>query len=378
MPDDPNLPVPTQDHVQAPHYTRTEIFNQPRLWPTTLDNTRSAAHRLHLQERLANARVLLTGAGTSAYAAAAIASAWPGALAVPTTDLLVDLQRYLPEIDVVISLARSGDSPESSAVSERIRAVQPGILQLAILCNKDGALSRAGIDGFIALDPRTNDRGLVMTSSFSNLVLAGLVLAQPDAAAAAVPMLSERGAALLPEIDEACRRIAARLNDRLVVLSSSPSLAWGRESALKTLEITAGRLAVVSETFLGLRHGPMSFIKPDTVVLCLLSNDPVRRAYEIDLIDELRAKNIGYMAGIANPAESQGLFEDLIPAVAPQTDDALRTPFEIMGPQLLAYHSSLRLGLNPDNPSPDGIINRVVQGFRIHPLSPCGAGSFTR
>jgi tagatose-6-phosphate ketose/aldose isomerase len=50
--------------------------------------------------------------------------------------------------------------------------------------------------------------------------------------------------------------------------------------------------------------------------------------------------------------------------------DALRTPYEILGPQLIGYHLSLRIGLNPDNPSPDGVINRVVQGVTIHPTRP--------
>jgi tagatose-6-phosphate ketose/aldose isomerase len=211
-----------------------------------------------------------------------------------------------------------------------------------------------------------------MTSSFSNLVLAGLVLAQPDAAAATVDAYSRRAAALLPEIDQACQRLAARIRDRIVVLSSSPSLGWAREAGLKTLEMTAGRFPVVTETYLGLRHGPMSFVKSDTLVLCLLSSDPVRRFYEADLIHELRAKKIGYLAGIVDPAESEGLFDEVIPAVAPRANDALRTPYEIAGPQLLGYHLSLRIGLNPDNPSPDGVINRVVQGVRIHPACPSG------
>jgi tagatose-6-phosphate ketose/aldose isomerase len=130
--------------------------------------------------------------------------------------------------------------------------------------------------------------------------------------------------------------------------------------------MTAGRYSIVTETFLGLRHGPMSFVKSDTLVLSLLSSDPVRRSYEMDLIAELRAKKIGYLVGIAAPEEIEGIFDEVIPAIAPHEDDALRTPYEIVGAQLLGYHLSLNLGLNPDNPSPDGIINRVVQGFRIH------------
>ncbi|MGB7547510.1 MAG: hypothetical protein WBM14_07170 [Terracidiphilus sp.] len=321
---------------------------------------------MRLPVKLQHARVLLTGAGTSAYVAGAIAAAWPRALAVPTTDLLVDTERYLLEVDAVISLARSGDSPESTAVVERIRALRPDILQLAIVCNEDGALSHAGLDGLIVLDPRTNDHSLVMTSAFSNLVLAGLALARPDAVAATVEEYSQRAAALLPGIDRACQHAAARIRDRIVVLSSSPALGWAREAGLKTLEMTAGQFPVITETYLGLRHGPMSFVKPDTLVLCLLSSDPVRRLYEADLIHELRAKKIGYLVGIADPAESEDLFDEVIPAVAPRADDALRTPYEILGPQLLGYHLSLSIGLNPDNPSPEGVINRVVQGVRIH------------
>jgi D-galactosamine 6-phosphate deaminase/isomerase len=354
----------------AHHLTLKEILSQPLLWSTTLGSVRSASERLQLESKLHNARVLLTGAGTSAYAATAAAAAWPRAFAVPSTDLLVDPERYLRETDAVISLARSGDSPESAAVVARIRSLRPEILQLAIVCNEDGALVHSEVDGVIVLDPRTNDHSLVMTSAFSNLALAGLVLAQPDAAAASVAEFSKRVAQLLPTINRACHRAATRIEDRIVILASSPLLGWAREAGLKMLEMCAGNFPVVSETFLGLRHGPMSFIKSNTFVLCLLSSDPVRQLYERDLIQELRSKKIGYLTGISDSTDANDLFNEVIPAVAPFEDDALRTPYEIVVPQLLGYHLSVRSGLNPDNPSPDGIINRVVQGFKIHPVAP--------
>lgn len=366
------LIVPTETGLHsAPSYTLQEILQQPLLWPDTVESVRSASERMHLSVKLPLARVLLTGAGTSAYAASAVATAWPRALAVPTTDLLVDAERYLAAVDTIISLARSGDSPESVAVVERIRTLRPDIPQLAIVCNEDGGLSHSGLDGLIVLDPRTNDHSLVMTSAFSNLVVAGLALAQPEAVAANVDEFSKRAIALLPGIDLASRRAATRTRDRIVVLSSSPLLGWAHEAGLKTLEMTAGHFPVITETYLGLRHGPMSFLKSDTLVLCLLSADPVRRLYEVDLIHELRAKKIGYLVGIVDPTESEGLFDEVIPAIAPRENDALRTPYEIVGPQLLGYHLSLRVGLNPDNPSPTGVINRVVQGVKIHPAGPC-------
>jgi len=357
---------PNDTPLTAPRYTLPEILQQPILWPVTLEIVRSASRQMQLGERLRGARVLLTGAGTSAYAASAVAAAWPQAIAVPTTDLLVDAERYLANIDVVISLARSGSSPESKAVVEQVRVLRPDIKHFAIVCDEDGALSRSSLDSLIVLDARTNDQSLVMTGAFSNLVLAGLALAQPEATASAVKQLSAHADLLLGDIDQACQRAATRVRDRMVVLSSSPLLGWQREAGLKSLEMTAGRFPLVCETYLGLRHGPMSFVRPDTLVLCLMSSDPVRRNYEADLIRELRAKKIGYLVGIADPEESLELFDLLIPAVAPHTDDALRTPFEILGPQLLGYHLSLMIGLNPDNPSPDGVINRVVSGVRIY------------
>ena len=286
------------------------------------------------------------------------------------------LSAILRDVGAVISLARSGDSPESAAVVDRVRALHPEILQLAITCNHDSLLAQSGLDGLIVLDPRTNDRSLVMTGSFSNLVLGGLSLAQPDIVAQHTDSASERSArSLLPAIDKGCQRIAAGIRDRIVVLCSSPLLGWGREAGLKILEMTAGRFPVVTETYLGLRHGPMSFLRPDTLVLCLLSSDPTRRLYEIDLIQELRSKKLGYIVGITGPGEQASGFNDVLPAVLPEAPDDLRTPFEIVIPQLLGYHLSLRVGLNPDNPSPEGVISRVVQGFKIHSALSNGPGT---
>jgi tagatose-6-phosphate ketose/aldose isomerase len=150
------------------------------------------------------------------------------------------------------------------------------------------------------------------------------------------------------------------------MLSSSPAVGWAQEAALKALEMTAGRFPVMAETYLGLRHGPMSFLRADTLVMCLLSSDPVRRLYERDLIDELRSKNLGYVVAIGDSERDSEFADEILPAIAPQLHDTLRTPYEIVFPQLFGYHLGLSIGLNPDNPSPTGIINRVVQGFRLY------------
>lgn len=367
MPQDSQTPA-TQTPGSNTSYTRQEIFAQARLWPGTARTIADEIARLGLGGRLAGARVVLTGAGTSAYAAEAIAAAWPQATAHPTTDLLVDAKRLLAEADLLISLARSGDSPESDAVVQVARWLRPDLFQLAIVCNADGELAQSEVDHVLKLDPRTDDHSLVMTGSYSNLVLAGLTMARPDEVLKVVDALSKRTDALLAGLAETSLSAAQRVVDRVVVLSSSPLAGWRHEAALKILEMTAGRYPVLSESYLGLRHGPMVFVTPSTLVLCLLSSDPLRRAYELDLVAELREKRIGYIVGIAEIEEAEQYFDAVIPAVAPRLDDALRTPFEIAAAQLLGYNLSLISGLNPDSPSPNGIIHRVVQGVRIHPL----------
>jgi tagatose-6-phosphate ketose/aldose isomerase len=362
----------------TPSYTLQEILQQPDLWPNTVERVRAASDRLHLSELLQDARVVLTGAGTSFYAASAIAAAWPRSVAIPTTELLIDAERYLIDVGALIFLTRSGNSPETAALVEHVRARQPNILQLVIVCDSNGTVGRSPIDGLIDLDPLTNGRGFVPTIAFSNLVLAGLALAQPNSIGASVDELSARAFALLPEIDSVCRYAAARAGERIVVLSSSPLLGWAADAGLLALEMTDCRFQVLIDTFLGLRHGLMSFLKPGTLVLGLTSSDPVRRLYERDLLDELRAKKVGYLVGISDPTGSELLFDDVIPAVAPRMDDALRTPYEMIGPQLLSYYLGRHLRLNPDDPCSVAGGTQGGQQFRIHPANSSAHGATAR
>ena len=82
-----------------------------------------------------------------------------------------------------------------------------------------------------------------MTSSFSNLVLAGQALFQREAVGQAVDACGARARSLLPAIDQACRAAAAQVRDRIVMLSSSPLQAWGQEAGLKSLEMVGGRIS---------------------------------------------------------------------------------------------------------------------------------------
>jgi len=349
--------------------TLREIRQQPDLWPTTLERVSSSNARSMVQDRAA----VVCGAGTSAYAASAIAATWTNSTAIPTTDLLTLTKQELCHLapvfvsnGVLVSVARSGESPESVGVITRVKQMFPGALHLAITCNEQGQLARLEGVSTLVLDPRTNDRSLVMTGSFSNLLLAGIAIAREDVLAKSLPAIASTVKNALPELENSARRLAALSMSRLMVLTSAALVPLAKEVSLKVLEMTAGRTMALEETFLGVRHGPMSFLRPDSLILCVLSSNADRRRFEEDVIRELRQKQLGHTIIVGSKSSDGDLGHDFIPAMAPDLSDDLRAPFEIVFPQLLAYHLSLAANLDPDNPSPDGVITRVVQRFQLH------------
>lgn len=339
--------------------TRQEIFQQPDTWPETVRRVREAA-----AGKLPPA--VLTGAGTSAYAGLAVEPAWPGSAAIATTELFLDFEQALAARNLVVSFARSGNSPESVAVIEKIHNARPRVRHIAITANAAGALAQRPEVQAILLDPRTNDRSLVMTSSFSNLVLGGLCLARPGETERALPALCAGGREILEKHETAARDLSIGAASRVVILASQPLFGLAREACLKILEMTAGQVVPLVETYLGLRHGPMSFLRADALVVCVLSSDPRRRRYELDLVQELQQKKLGRRIALGPVEANSGLFEHVIRTQASNLPDYLRTPAEVVFAQLLGYHLSLRLGLDPDNPSPSGVISRVVEGVRIY------------
>ncbi len=362
MPKQIAVPYPTDSLVAS------EIAQQPALWPTTLERVLSAG----AAQQFDGLPVILTGAGTSAYAALAIADAWPGARAIPTTDLLLqsasEVALAVPQFaegGLLLSLARSGDSPESAAVVERIKKLFPAVKHLAIVCNAKGRLAHTPGVQAICLDPGTNDRSLAMTSSFSNLVLGGLALIHGPQIAEHLPAICSSVSSHLPEWNATAEKIARSSGDRIVVLASGMrALTW--EASLKVIELTAGRVMAMPETFLGLRHGPLSFVREDTPIVCFASSDASKRRYEEELVEDLSQRGLGKLAVIGDVACSPWQHDWFVQASASALPDRLRTPFEIPFAQLLAYHLSIHAQVNPDDPSPGGAITRVVRSFRIH------------
>jgi tagatose-6-phosphate ketose/aldose isomerase len=364
--------------------TAAEIRQQPRLWRLVADQAelRRRSTEGFLRPLLSDqrARIILTGAGTSAYAGQVLAPALTARLhrrveAVATTDIVSSPRQVLGE-DVptlLVSLARSGDSPESTAATAVADELLSSVRHLVITCNRHGQLAKAHSDrpgSLVLLMPAAaNDRGFAMTSSFTSMLLAAQLALDPDSPGGRyVDRLGAAAGQLLAERTGQLAGLVARGYRRVVYLGSGALLGLAREAALKLLELTAGRVVSYWDSPLGFRHGPKAVLDQRTLCVVFVSTDPYSRRYDHDIADELRRAlggdhvvEVSAQAGDGRPAWHIGDLGQV-------PDPLIALPYAVLAQQF-ALLTSLELGLTPDNPFPSGELSRVVRGVGIYPLS---------
>jgi tagatose-6-phosphate ketose/aldose isomerase len=377
---------PEQQRQGGYFHTLREISQQPTTWVKSAEQMISSSEQL-VGLLAGSETVVLTGSGSSEFAGDCVCAPLRRELGIVVEvvgggALLAHGSDALPprRPGVVVSLGRSGDSPESVAAVARLLRSDPTIQHLVLTCNRQGGLALNFRDHpkvhVIALDEATNDRSLVMTSSFTNLTLAarflGLLKAPADYRILC-KKLSDVADHLLQTYFGSFATVAGCGFDRVVFLGSGSRLGAARESALKVLEMTAGRVPTLCDSYLAFRHGPMSFVHENTLIVCFLSSDAVLRAYECDSLRELDQKNLGRLKVIVGEDVPRDVIreEDMVvqcPGLSQISDDDTPVIHVLVG-QLLAFFRCLEEGLHPDSPSKDGVINRVVPGFKLH-LSP--------
>jgi len=384
------IPLSDSSHWQrlGGAHTAAEIAQQPALWDALATLLASAHADVDgfVGDWLRDGRnkVILTGAGSSGFIAEMVADTinaqWPADVrAVHTTSLLTHPSLYLSHDrpTLLVSFARSGSSPESVAVVDLVRERVPQSRFLDITCNAEGELARRGRDRAgtftLLMPPSSCDRAFAMTSSLTCMMLAALAVfdAAPWAQREArLRTLAALGQQALHTWEASVETLAQAPYSRVIYLGSGPLEALARECALKLLELTAGRVPALANTPLGFRHGPKSLLDPQTLVVVLRSVEPVARCYEQDLLDELRGDGIAGRVLSVGPQDGEASADDWMLGVPTPREtalpDAWLAPLWLTVAQRYALHRSATLGFTPDNPFPDGTVNRVVQGVTIH------------
>lgn len=371
-------------------HTRREIEQQPALWVKTVKQLAEERDRIEsffqqISEKHERVRVIFTGAGTSAFIGETIypyvrqfirKKGWE-VEAISTTNITATPYYYLDKDipTIMVSFARSGNSPESIQTVKLGEQLLDHFYEVSITCNKDGALAKRERTPeeqlVIVLPEESNDKGLAMTSSYSTMVLTALYVFsdQKDEIEKLVEQVSKAGQAMLETCEELIPKLVEEDIAKLVYLGSGVYEGLSREAALKFLELTAGKYPTMFDTTLGFRHGPKSILDPKTMVVVYLSNHPYTRKYDMDMLKELYTTPergpIVALTGIEDP--EVGKYSDHHIVVKEELDDIWRAFAYIIFAQMFAYKKSLHSGISPDNPSPTGVINRVVQGVILYP-----------
>lgn len=369
-------------------YTAKEIAQQPAVWKKTFDVINSnRAEIKSFFDKFSKKEVdfILTGAGTSAFIGNAVSGVrlkhqQKQSRVVPSTELITHPEFFLlpNKTTVLISFARSGNSPESMAAVEVVNNFCQESFHIIITCNEKGILYKNTNQENalrILLPPETNDISLAMTSSFSSMMLAFVLITkidQLDTEEKKIEQLANWGRIVLDKYEYLISDTATINFKRAVFLGTGPLKGTAEESHLKLQEFTDGKVICAYNSFLGFRHGPRAIVDDETLLVYLFSDDQNSRNYEYDLVRQINQtkKGIAQIAISHKPVSIDGVTFDLNICFGQEHDSEAEIEYlciaEILLAQLLGYHKSLLLGLNPDNPSLSGTISRVVEGVKIY------------
>jgi len=371
-----NSSIPAQADGGA---TILEIGQQPGAWREVGGRTEESTVAF-LRDPLArpDIRIILTGAGSSAFAGEIAAPAVRRHLnrrveAIPTTSIVAGpldhLERGTPTL--LVSFGRSGNSPESLATTALADELVDEVWHLIFTCDPDGQLGRAHHgrpnSAVVYMPERTNDTGFAMTSSLTSMLLSCLRILGPARPEDAESLA--RAAEFVADLQKDIRALAQTKKQRFVYLGSGSLEGLARESALKLLELTAGEVVTYFDSPLGFRHGPKSVLDGDTLVVVYVSTDPYTRRYDLDIVAEIRAQ-LGQDAVTvisAEPIPDAHGPAMVLPGLGALDDALVAIPYLVFA-QYVALFTSLEYAKTPDNPFPSGEVSRVVKGVTIYPM----------
>lgn len=369
--------------------TTTEIKQQPELWAQAYEIYKANKENLNnfienIGKKYGQFRVIFTGAGTSAYVGNSVIPYLKKKNdmkkciieSIPTTDIVSNPYDYLKE-DVptlLVSFARSGNSPESIAALNLGRQIVDDFYHLAITCAPEGKLAQMTKNdehNYLLLMPsKSNDQGFAMTGSFTCMMLSAILIfdnLDSDTEKAYIDAIIEMGRNVIDRKDEIHELINKDFN-RVVYLGSGGLGGLTQEAQLKLLELTAGKIATGYDSAMGFRHGPKSFIDENTLIFVFVSNNEYTRKYDIDVLEEISGDKIAKLTCailVENENNFSGKTFGFENKYNELPDVYLAFPYILFG-QTISLFTSVKVNNKPDTPSPTGTVNRVVKGVIIH------------
>ena len=329
-------------------HTWREIMSQPDVWEEALAAFNPQDPLLQSwRETGAFDHVIVTGCGSTYYlaltAARLLRQAGCHALACPASELLLHRRSVcLPGHQyLLLSVSRSGATSETVRAQEQFKSRIGGTV-ITITCDSGSPLA-IDADLAIAIDA-AQEVSVAQTRSFSSMLLVAQQLAA---------LIAGHDLAASRPLPTFCRHLLERYGDlaqslgedttiqKFFFLGSDALYGIACEAMLKMKEMSLS----YSEAYhtLEFRHGPMSMVGEDSLVIGLIS--PEAAKHEIRVLDEMAEMGATVLAFARAHIENHQHVR--LPADLPGwCTPALYLPML----QLLAYHRALVKGCDPDQP----------------------------
>ena len=323
------------------YHTYNEIKSQTEAWAQAV----KLMGKINLPEPGNYEQVVFTGCGSTYYlslAASALYQELTGcaARAVPGGELLFNAQTVLTgRRTLLVAISRSGTTTETVKAVEKFRQENRG--DVVVISNYPELLSRQA-DVNIVLD-KGQEESVAQTRSFASMYVAATALCARMAGrndlVTSMAELPRVGDQLIARHESLAKEVGSNLNfDRFYFLGSGIRYGLACEVNLKMKEMTLTH----SEPFhfLEFRHGPMSMVNENAVVVGMLSE--VNHLQEAKVLSEM--KTLGGTVITLAEREADISFESDMP-------ENVRGVLCLPILQLMAFYRSITKGLNPDRPN---------------------------
>jgi glucosamine--fructose-6-phosphate aminotransferase (isomerizing) len=334
-------------------HSLAEILSQAQYWEACLTELTHSKSVKDVEARFGHSvEWLFVGCGSSYYVALAAAATMKSvtgsrARAIPASEMLLYPELvFSSEPFVPVLISRSGQTSEVLKAAEMMK--DRNIPSVAISCASGQLLEKLAT---VTITVSADEQSTVMTRSFTSMLLALQFLAGRVSGNASycneLRSMSESATPALMNLPDRIRDfVASHTFTNYVCLGQGPFYGLACEYGLKVMEMSISSSQVFHS--LEFRHGPKSVVTPSTLLIFLLSEQGYKA--ECDLIEEMKSLG-GMTMVVANHANARvrAAADLLVELQIPLTEFARLAPSVVPG-QLLALHTGLKKGLNPDSP----------------------------
>ena len=257
--------------------TYKEMYQQPASFQAvndTLEDIFKTLDKVFFGEKKYD-ELIFTGCGTSLYLAQASAAAFSTYTGIPSKGVPCSELYYFPETYVkegrnvlILPITRKSYTTEVRMAIDKVRTY-PQVTTLAITCDKDSEK----YNDYYILSPDTAEDSVIMTRSFTSMLYMAVIMAMyvggKKDEIAAMKDYAPYSEKVLKEMDELSKKIMNEHKNLNLFIILGQGIYYGvaNECMNKMKEMGLSN----SEGYYDLeyRHGPMSLVDENTLIVCL-------------------------------------------------------------------------------------------------------------